>query len=131
MLALLQVWNSGAVFLNFMFFTVTPLHTAIADGGTITLIMGVAMYLTHKNRKLQAIVYAILVVLWDIVRIRYLAGPCNPILFFTDYYEWYEIFSVIFMLLYNGQRGHGSKKLFYWFYPVHIYLLYALSCILI
>ena len=32
------------------------------------------------------------------------------------------------MLLYNGQRGAGHKKLFYWFYPVHVYVLYALSC---
>ena len=27
-------------------------------------------------------------------------------------------------------RGHGSKKLFYWFYPTHIYVLYALSFLL-
>ena len=28
---------------------------------------------------------------------------------------------------YNGQRAGGHKRLFYAFYPVHIYILYALS----
>ena len=29
--------------------------------------------------------------------------------------------------LYNGRRGSGHKKLFYLFYPAHVYLLYAAS----
>ena len=33
------------------------------------------------------------------------------------------------MLLYNGQRGKGHKRLFYWFYPAHVYLLYGASCL--
>ncbi|MEG1321884.1 MAG: hypothetical protein RSD01_02045, partial [Ruthenibacterium sp.] len=35
--------------------------------------------------------------------------------------------AVPLMLCYNGTRGNGSKRLFYWFYPVHIYVLFALS----
>ena len=49
---------------------------------------------------------------------------------FTDAYEWLEVFAVIPMLCYNGTRGHGSKKLSHWFYPTHIYVLYALSFLL-
>ena len=45
------------------------------------------------------------------------------------YFEWMEIFAAPLMLCYNGQRGNGSKYLFYVFYPTHIYLLYALSVI--
>ena len=45
------------------------------------------------------------------------------------YIEWMEIFAAPLMLCYNGQRGKGSKYLFYVFYPTHIYLLYALSVI--
>ena len=33
------------------------------------------------------------------------------------------------MLLYNGKRGRGCKPLFYIFYPAHVYILYALSCL--
>ena len=48
---------------------------------------------------------------------------------FTTYYEWFSVFAVVLMALYNGQRGSGHKLLFYWFYPAHIYLLYAASCL--
>ena len=48
---------------------------------------------------------------------------------FTTYYEWFSVFAVLPMALYNGQRGSGHKLLFYWFYPAHIYLLYAASCL--
>ena len=37
--------------------------------------------------------------------------------------------AVLLMLLYNGQRGSGHKRLFYWFYPAHVYLLYGASCL--
>ena len=47
---------------------------------------------------------------------------------FTDYYEWFGVAAVLLMLLYNGQRGSGHKRLFYWFYPAHVYLLYGASC---
>ena len=45
------------------------------------------------------------------------------------YIEWMELFAAPLMLCYNGQRGNGSKYLFYVFYPTHIYLLYALSVV--
>ncbi len=48
---------------------------------------------------------------------------------FTTYYEWFGVFAVVLTALYNGQRGSGHKLLFYWFYPAHIYLLYAASCL--
>ena len=47
---------------------------------------------------------------------------------FTTYYEWFGIAAVLLMARYNGTRGSGHKKLFYWFYPAHIYLLYGASC---
>ena len=48
---------------------------------------------------------------------------------FTAYYEWLSVAAILPMALYNGQRGSGHKLLFYWFYPAHIYLLYAASCL--
>ena len=50
---------------------------------------------------------------------------------FTLAYEWLSVFAVFFMLLYNGQRGRGLKRLFYIFYPAHVYLLYALSWVVL
>ena len=48
---------------------------------------------------------------------------------FTDYFEWFSVFAVLLMAAYNGRRGAGHKRLFYWFYPAHVYLLYGASCL--
>lgn len=117
-------------FLNLLSFTILPLHSYIADGGTFTLIAGVLLYLFHKNRKLQAVSFVIICILWDIVRTALFLPDFTVTDFFTQAYEWMEIFAVIPMLCYNGIRGTGSKRFFYWFYPVHIYVLYALSCVI-
>ena len=116
--------------INLTTFTVLPAHSFIMDGGTATLIFGVILYLFRKNRKLQAVTFVITCILWDIVRLLIMAPGLKAADFFMMAYEWMEVFAVIPMLCYNKILGHGSKRLFYWFYPVHIYVLYALSCIL-
>ena len=119
-----------AVPLRIMAYTVLPLHSAIMDGGTVTLIVGVALYLTRKNRKVQAAAFCGVILLLDVVMVLAGMKGIQISMFFTDVYEWMEIFAVIFMLAYNGERGRGSKRLFYWFYPAHIYGLYWLSYLL-
>lgn len=37
--------------------------------------------------------------------------------------EIWAIFGFLLIMLYNGQRGKGNKKIYYWFYPVHLLLL--------
>lgn len=36
---------------------------------------------------------------------------------------------LLFILLYNGKQGPKMKYLFYWFYPVHLFLLWLISYI--
>ena len=121
----------GNFLLNLLMYSVLPCHTAIIDGGTATLLGGVILYLTHRHRKLQAGAFALFVLAWDILPVLlFMPAGTSASFFFTDAYEWLEVFAVIPMLCYNGTRGHGSKKLFYWFYPTHIYVLYALSFLL-
>lgn len=135
MIALLSFCNvngygKAAFFINLLVYTVLPSHLFILDGGTATLLCGCLLYLFRKHRIIQAAVYVVFIFLWDFVRILpYLQGNASAALFFNEAYEWMEIFAVIPMLCYNGTRGRGSKQLFYWFYPAHIYILYALSCI--
>ena len=131
--AIMMAASSNSVFLftlNLLAFTVLPLHSFIMDGGTATLLFGVILYLSRKNRKIQALAFIVTCILWDIVRLRLMAPDLALADYFTIAYEWMEVFAVIPMLCYNGARGRGSKRFFYWFYPVHIYVLYALSCIL-
>ena len=121
----------GNFLLNLLVYSVLPCHTAIIDGGTATLLGGVILYLTHRHRRLQAGAFALFVLAWDILPVLlFMPAGTSASFFFTDAYEWLEVFAVIPMLCYNGTRGHGSKKLFYWFYPTHIYVLYALSFLL-
>ena len=37
--------------------------------------------------------------------------------------EIWAVFGFLLILFYNGQRGKGGKKIYYWFYPVHLMLL--------
>ena len=111
--------------LNLLNFTVLPTHTSISDGGTWLLLTGIAMYLCHKNLKKEVLAFVTVSLVWVLMGIV-LSRPSFQDLMFR-YIEWMEIFAAPLMLCYNGQRGKGSKYLFYVFYPTHIYLLYALS----
>ena len=59
------------------------------------------MYLLHFNRVLTCIGGAV-----------------------AFYFEPWAITAFIPILLYNGKRGLKAKYVFYFFYPVHIYLIY-------
>lgn len=115
------------LFLNLLNFTVLPTHTSISDGGTWLLLTGIAMYLCHKNLKKEVLAFVSVSLVWVLMAIV-LSRPSFQDLMFK-YIEWMELFAAPLMLCYNGQRGKGSKYLFYVFYPTHIYLLYALSVI--
>lgn len=41
--------------------------------------------------------------------------------------QWMQVFSLPFILMYNGKRGPNIKKFFYIFYPVHIWGLFLIS----
>ena len=45
-------------------------------------------------------------------------------------FQWLAFLSVPLLLLYNGQRGKANiGKLFYWYYPVHLVVIYGISLI--
>jgi len=102
----------------------------LVEGGLYIIITGIILYLFHKNRKLQCLFYGIFVLAWMIGLPLIYIRPISLKLMFTQYYEWMSIFALIFMFLYNGEKGKSMKKLFYIFYPAHIYILYILSFLL-
>ena len=115
------------LFINLLNYTVLPTHTSISDGGTWLLLTGIAMYLCHKNLKKEVLAFVSVSLVWVLITIVLSKLSIHDLMF--KYIEWMEIFAAPLMLCYNGQRGNGSKYLFYVFYPTHIYLLYALSVI--
>ena len=112
---------------NLLHFTLLPIHTWISDGGTFFLLEGIALYLLRHHRRAQAAVFFCLDILFYGVRVYLLVPGLTLAQMFTEAYEWYGAFAAILMLLYNGQRGKGPKRFFYWFYPAHVYILFALS----
>ena len=110
--------------------TVLPAWVCITDGGPLYLIGGVILYLFRDKRPLQLTAWAVWTIGMDFFAVWLAVRGQDGFAFsqmFTAYYEWYGVAAVIPMALYNGRRGAGHKALFYWFYPTHVYLLYAAS----
>lgn len=119
----------GIFIINLLGYTVLPLHNWIVDGGTVTILEGMILLLFSycKNKRIRIYVWGTFVVLWNFLGMNLMGLPLNTQTVLFDLYDWMGVFSMIPMLCYNGERGHGNAKLFYWFYPVHIYVLYGLS----
>ena len=46
----------------------------------------------------------------------------------SGYVQWYSLLAVPLLFLYNGQRGKANiGKLFYWYYPIHLVVIYGIS----
>ncbi|HJC45571.1 MAG TPA: conjugal transfer protein TraX [Candidatus Faecalibacterium faecigallinarum] len=119
----------GQLPVYFLSWTVLPSWTFSTDGGIAFILGGVLLYALREHRKAQALVWAAWVLFADLGSVVWLlqSGWGLGRLLLTCY-QWMEVFAAPLMLLYNGQRGAGHKKLFYWFYPAHVYVLYAASC---
>ena len=117
--------------LGFAAYSVLPTWGTTGDSGWPVLVMGLVLYLFRRRRKVQVAAFSVYYVLYGVVYMGLIVSSVMPDFawwqLFTRYYEIYGILAAPLMLWYNGQRGLGHKALFYAFYPVHIYLLYALS----
>ena len=106
-----------------------PAWTSIADGGITFIAVGMVFYCLRRHRGWQLAIYGLLSFgmyfgLGLALVLRQGGGIADML---TQQYQWMETFCIPLLSLYNGQRGHGFQRLFYIFYPAHIYLLYALS----
>ena len=122
-------WATDSL-LALLVYTVLPAWSFISDGGIFFILTGIGMYLTREHRALQAAVFAGMTLLFDFVLVAamlYKGEGFSLSLMFTDYYEWFGVFAVLPMLMYNGSRGRGFPWLFYCFFPAQIYILSALS----
>lgn len=109
-------WSPEMVKWMYTFVLMIP-NIFLAEGGMLMVLMGLSFYLFRENRWLQI---AALAVVSGIVLLQ--AGVENV--------QWMMIGAALPMAMYNGQKGHSSKWLFYIFYPAHIYILYLLSTLL-
>lgn len=109
-------------------YTLLPSWTIITDGGLTYLLEGMILYGFRSKRPVQLGAWAAFVLLAFLV-LPMRSGYTFTVLC-TEAFEWFSVFAVFLMALYNGQRGAGRKSLFYLIYPGHVYAFYALSCVL-
>lgn len=123
---------AGQLPLYFLSWTVLPNWAFSTDGGVWFILGGVLLYALRGRRKIQVLAWAAWAFWIDMGSVSYLlrmGGGISLGQAMLLSYQWMEVFAAPLMLLYNGQRGAGHKQLFYWFYPAHVYGLYAVSCV--
>ncbi len=49
---------------------------------------------------------------------------------FFDEFQSLMVFAALFMAFYNGERGKPMKRFFYIYYPLHIFIISAVNCLL-
>ena len=106
---------------------ILPTIDSMPEGGGFFLVEGLLLYILRKNRVQQVVCWVCAVALMQLG--WYGAQGYSMRYLLLDYAQWMSVLAAPAMLRYNGQRGKEIKWLFYFFYPAHIYALYALSCI--
>ncbi len=117
-----------------LMYSLVPTWGISPDTSLPFILMGIVMYALRKRRWLQVSAFAVLTFLRDFVYMGSVFARVMPdfapVQMLTTYYEWFAVFSAPLMLCYNEQRGRGMKALFYAYYPAHIYIFYAISCLM-
>lgn len=80
-------------------------------------------YLFRENKILRTVIFIIVVILYYFLGSGYNFSNVN---FFSVIFT---ILPVVTILLYNGKQGKRMKYFFYWFYPIHMLVVYGLSLI--
>ena len=62
----------------------------------------------------------------DIIELNTFTPPSIEYVFYENY-QWMMIFSAVFFLFYNGQKGRGIKYFFYFYYILHVVLLFFIG----
>lgn len=81
------------------------------------------LYIFRNDKILKSIVYTLLVFAYFYFSGIRIANMNILILFVSC------LLPIIPIVLYNGKQGRKVKYFFYWFYPIHMLILYGLSCI--
>ena len=83
------------------------------QGVLIPVVVYIVMKLTNRNTYISLLVMALAIVISALMRV--------------EYYNFFSLIAIIFLFMYNGNRGkYNIKYFFYLFYPVHIAIIYLI-----
>ncbi len=95
--------------------------------------LGVHIYNALQNTRLSGIAAEMLVLPLNILGIPTMPYETAETLFesvFFVNYQWMMLFSLPFLIAYNGNRGKKIKKIFYIYYPIHLIFLHILGVLI-
>ena len=81
------------------------------------------IYLIKNNKITFTIFYILYTLLYYFV--NYIKLEFNTINLYLPYII-FSIIPIIFMLLYNRKLGIKTKYFYYWFYPIHLLIIYII-----
>ena len=102
-------------------------NLAFCEGKLDVVVLGLLLYFLRKNPKRMSVGYCLYCAMQLGVSMMMAVSLHDPGFLFFRMYQWMMIGSLPVMLCYNGQRGKGGGRFFYWFYPAHIWILFVLS----
>ncbi|WP_288846181.1 TraX family protein [uncultured Fructobacillus sp.] len=71
------------------------------------------LYIFRNNKNIQAALIALVSLIYLLM----------------GNYQWLMVFAVVPLYLYNGEKGSGMRNFFYYFYPLHIWILYLIAAL--
>jgi len=103
----------------------------VTDWGVAYVLTGLVAYFLRKNRNVQIIasmisLYLFLIIYQTIILV-FIRGAQFNMNVILNVVNICAAIGFVPMFFYNGKKGKGSAKFFYFFYPLHVYALYGLS----
>lgn len=82
------------------------------------------IFIAKKNKIILFISYILYILLYYFI--TYIKLDFEQINIFLPYIITTSL-PIVFMLLYNGKLGYKMKYFYYWFYPVHMLIIYCIA----
>lgn len=105
-------------------FTIYAITIGFLSLFTEASFLGIGMVLIFYYFRDNKVAFSISYIILSCI---FLIGDITYENLFLINYQWMMVFSLPFMLMYNGERGRSLKYFFYVFYPTHIWVLYILG----